>query len=99
MLSKDFKEKRDYIRMQINSPITIIYGPQDKKIQATCNDLSGTGMQITTDHKFEVGSSAKAHIAAAGPHHASLDAHIRFTRIGEKNGRDITYGVTIESIE
>ena len=99
MLSKDFKEKRDFIRMQINSPITIIYGPQQDKIQAICNDLSGTGMQITTPHKFEIGASARAHIAAAGSHQASLDASIRFTRIGEKNGNEITYGVTIESID
>ncbi|MDX1757144.1 MAG: PilZ domain-containing protein [Marinobacter sp.] len=55
MTLKDYSEKRDYYRMQVNSEIKITdeFGRTTK---AVCRDLSGTGMQLQVDDPIEEGA-------------------------------------------
>lgn len=61
LIEKNFDEKRDFIRMQINSAITLNHAGVE--YQGICKDLSSTGMHIETDHEFEIGTELKIAIA------------------------------------
>ncbi|WP_369015280.1 PilZ domain-containing protein, partial [Leclercia adecarboxylata] len=41
---RNYSEKRDFIRMSIETPITLSQGAQT--VQGVCQDLSSTGMQV-----------------------------------------------------
>ena len=41
---RDYSEKRDFIRMQIETTVALEHG--DTKLSGVCIDLSSTGMQI-----------------------------------------------------
>ena len=45
---KDYSEKRDFHRMQVNSQIAITTSAGDQ-LTGTCMDLSATGMQLSVD--------------------------------------------------
>ena len=55
-LIKDYSEKRDFIRMQVNAEITLIVQKTNQTIKAICKDLSGTGMQIETEEAIDAGT-------------------------------------------
>ncbi|WP_148863185.1 PilZ domain-containing protein [Marinobacter fonticola] len=52
---REFSEKRDFHRMQVNTEITIT-DSEGSQHNGICKDLSGTGMQILLDSSFAEGS-------------------------------------------
>lgn len=55
MSMKDYSEKRDFYRMQVNSEIHIT-DSQGSSFTALCKDLSGTGMQLYLSEALEEGA-------------------------------------------
>lgn len=55
MTMKDYSEKRDFHRMQVNSEIQITDN-LGRSFKATCRDLSGTGMQLYVEDLIEEGT-------------------------------------------
>ena len=45
--SRDYSEKRDYIRMRLDAPVILHHA--GREIPAMCLDLSSTGMQLEAD--------------------------------------------------
>ncbi|WP_372964546.1 PilZ domain-containing protein [Marinobacter sp.] len=62
---KDYSEKRDFYRMQVNSEIQIT-GSNGETITGICCDLSAAGMQLHVDRPFPIGEELKTRIEAAG---------------------------------
>lgn len=54
MTMKDYSEKRDFHRMQVDAEIQIT-GSNGQTLTAICRDLSGTGMQLYVDRPFSEG--------------------------------------------
>lgn len=52
---RDFSEKRDFHRMQVNTEITIS-DAQGNQYTGVCKDLSGTGMQLLLDKTIPLGT-------------------------------------------
>ncbi|MDC0663442.1 PilZ domain-containing protein [Marinobacter sp. SS21] len=52
---KDYSEKRDYYRMQLDSGIQIT-DSLGRSFTAICRDLSGTGMQLLVSEALEEGA-------------------------------------------
>ena len=46
-----YAEKRNFIRMKVNTPAQVSVEQGDSTIQGICNDLSGGGMLLTLDKK------------------------------------------------
>ena len=61
LIEKNFAEKRDFIRMQINSPA--ILNRDGVEYKGICKDLSSTGMLIEINHDFAVGIELKVSFA------------------------------------
>ena len=55
---KDYSEKRDFHRMQVNSTITII-GNDGETHTGTCRDLSAAGMQAAVERPFRIGEELR----------------------------------------
>lgn len=54
MSMRDFSEKRDFHRMQVNSEIDVTT-KDGRSFKGVCRDLSGTGMQLYVDQPMAVG--------------------------------------------
>jgi hypothetical protein len=61
LIGKNFAEKRDFIRMQINSPA--ILNQDGVEYKGICKDLSSTGMLIAINHDFDLGIELKVSFA------------------------------------
>ena len=53
---RDYSEKRDYIRMKVDTQIELKTVAPERVLYGTCKDLSGTGMAIEVNEAFAVGS-------------------------------------------
>lgn len=54
MTMRNYSEKRDFHRMQVNSEIEVAT-KDGRRFKGICRDLSGTGMQLYLDQPVAVG--------------------------------------------
>ena len=54
MIKRDYSEKRDFIRMTINTPVEVHSEQEGVVAQGVCNDLSGSGMLLTVNKVLPV---------------------------------------------
>lgn len=78
-LAAAYEEKRDFIRMRVESPLTLHLN--QRIIECICVDLSGTGMCIETKETLEIGETAEAFLPSYQNQFAPLNANIRINRI------------------
>ena len=55
LASREYSEKRGYIRMQIDTPVTLQL-PNNEEITGICKDLSGGGMLVELEKVVPVGT-------------------------------------------
>ena len=92
----DYSEKRDYIRMRLEAPVTLHHA--GKEIPALCLDLSSTGMQLEVESALKMGDKIKVHIASDHNQLKGLVAEAEVVRVSDlDNGRQ-TLGLTILSM-
>ena len=62
LLSRNFSEKRSFIRMSVNCPVT--YSDTDglRKRIGTCVDLSAKGIAFQCDESFPLGAKLKVNV-------------------------------------
>lgn len=91
-LAKAYEEKRDFIRMRVESPLTLTLG--DRVIECICIDLSGTGMCIETKDNLTIEDEAVAYLPSYQNQFAPLHACISIKRHMADNGLNY-YGAEI----
>jgi c-di-GMP-binding flagellar brake protein YcgR len=92
----DYSEKRDYIRMRLEAPVTLQHA--GKEIPALCLDLSSTGMQLEVESALKMGDKIKVHIASDHNQLKGLIAEAEVVRVNDlDNGRQ-TLGLAILSM-
>lgn len=94
LTDRSYVEKRDFRRMQINSPVVISH--ENQTYQGMCKDLSGTGMMIETDASFTVGAIITVTIEQKGG--MPFNAKVEVKRIEEGNNNQ-TIGLAIIDIQ
>jgi len=92
LTGKNFDEKRDFMRMQINSTITLNHAGVE--YQGICKDLSSTGMLVETDHEFDIGEELKVAIAPSNNSTAPFNAVVEVLR-SDKNEAEAARGSRI----
>jgi hypothetical protein len=56
MTSRDFEEKRSFVRMQVETQVSFtIKGEQEKTYHGVSQDLSATGLLMSSEHALETG--------------------------------------------
>ena len=80
-LEHSFKEKRNFIRMKVDTPVVIKNSDGREIAGGRCLDLSGGGMLITTPSAIPVGSELEVCLSSPYGHNPMLRAHIRVNRV------------------
>lgn len=93
---RDYSEKRDFIRMRIETAITLIQGSQ--RYEATCLDLSSTGMQVLAATSLQMGDKVRVHIPSEHSELKGLDAETEVVRVGEHDDGRQSLGLAIVSM-
>ncbi|MGC8119301.1 PilZ domain-containing protein [Marinobacter sp. VGCF2001] len=90
---KDYSEKRDFHRMQVNSTITITDNNGETHT-AICRDLSAAGMQVAVEHPFQAGEELKTRMESAGEQFPPLETLCEVIRC-EPDGEGYLLGINI----
>lgn len=86
-LVRNFEEKRDYIRMRVDTPALVSFTGQggatndEESMQGKCWDLSGGGLLLELPNTLAVGTKAKVEISSSFGHHPMLKALVEVMRI------------------
>ena len=94
---RNYNEKRDFIRMKINSEVTI--SQAGDKHSGICRDLSGAGMSVETDYAFSTGSKLDVAIEQKGDTHLPFHASAEVTRVDEIEEGKFLIGLSILEIQ
>lgn len=91
-----YSEKRDFIRMQVETDISLIQDGQ--RYSGVCLDLSSTGMQVVAKTSLQMGDRVQVHIPSPHSELKGLDAETEVVRVGvHEDGRQ-TLGLAILSM-
>ncbi|PIE44369.1 MAG: pilus assembly protein PilZ [Gammaproteobacteria bacterium] len=96
---RDFSEKRDFIRMKVNTEITIRMNNSDETIEAVCHDLSGTGMLIEADEMIKEGEELFICIPSNNQAFPALEATAKIIRCTKKDNGKFELGAAILDIK
>jgi hypothetical protein len=96
VIDRPYSEKRNFIRMKINSPVTIVH--EGNSYQATCKDLSGAGMQLESDGPFSIGDELQVTIQQSGDNRLPFNAIVEVTRVQDSETGKQAVGLSIKEI-
>ncbi len=91
-----YSEKRDYIRMRLEAPVTLLYA--GKELPALCLDLSSTGMQLEAESALSLGDKVRVHIASDHNELRGLDAQAEVVRVNTLEDGRQALGLAIISM-
>ena len=97
MTMKDYSEKRDFHRMQVNSEIEITDG-NGQQFRGLCRDLSGTGMQIAVDRPVPEGSEFSTLMPSPSENYPPFETNIKVLRCSPE-GEGFLLGTAITSVK
>ena len=80
-LEPSFKEKRNFIRMKVDTPIVIKNSDGLEIAGGRCLDLSGGGMLISTPSAVPIGCELEVSLSSPYGHNPMLRAHTRVNRV------------------
>lgn len=74
LLDRHYQEKRDFIRMKIDTPAEVTLLEDMTSCKGICHDLSGGGMLLTIDKALEPGSEIMVTVSTTHGHQPMLSA-------------------------
>ncbi|MDF9620037.1 PilZ domain-containing protein [Pseudomonas entomophila] len=89
----NYSEKRDFIRMRIDTEVSLLHAGQ--VIAAVCLDLSSSGMQVQAPHRFQVGDRLEVRIDSELPALKGLHASTEVVWIADQPGGEQKLGLRI----
>ncbi len=95
--NRAWSEKRNFIRMKINTPVNIEHA--GKTFIARCKDLSGSGMLVESEEQLPVGSIVNLLIDQEGDKRLPFRATAEVARVDAAGTGSFTIGLSITSIQ
>ncbi len=95
MSARSYQEKRNFIRMKVDSPMTIALGEQH--IEGVCINLSGGGMLVSLEQSLPSGCECEVTICSSFGHSPMLRARTRVNRQIEA-GEQVLVGMEIAEL-
>ena len=90
---RDYSEKRDFIRMRVEAPVTLVHAGQE--IPALCLDLSSNGLQIEASCALSVGERVRVQIPSPHKELKGLDAETEVVRVSSLDDGKQAVGLAI----
>lgn len=94
-INRNYNEKRNFIRMKIDTPADVVIESQGGNIQAVCRDLSGGGMLIESPEDLDIGLELVVKLASHHLNNPMLKARTVVARSKENRGGGFTLGLEI----
>lgn len=96
---KDYSEKRDFIRMKVNTPAQIATQPDgEPDCDAICNDLSGGGMSLTLTEELPLNSEITVTVTSDHSHSPILKARCSVARVQAQDEGGYQVGLAIKEV-
>ncbi len=93
---KDYSEKRDFHRMQVNSEIEIT-DSQGNRFKGVCRDLSAAGMKIYVEQEVEAGEELQTVLHPSSDQFPPLETVCEVIRC-EPDGNGFLLGTNISEV-
>ncbi len=99
LANKDYQEKRNFIRMKVDTPVSIQLVSGDETYQGVCRDLSGGGLLVELATALPVGTVAEVSIKSNHGHSPMLQAKAIVSRIeAQPDTAECLLGMVIEEV-
>ena len=95
-IDRTYNEKRDFIRMKINSEVTVKHSGGE--FTAVCKDLSAAGMLIASSEALTVGEQVNLFIAQEGENRNPFDATADVSRCDATDEGNFIIGFSLKDI-
>lgn len=95
---RNYAEKRDFIRMKVDTEITLTDDKSGRQYQGICRDLSGTGMSIEVDQYFAPECELNTSLPSNNEAFPSFDTTVRVIRCSDIGNEKYELGVEIISV-
>jgi hypothetical protein len=96
--AKAYSEKRNFIRMSINSSLAARLEYNNLIIEGLCRDLSGGGMQVETRTQIAEDTDLVVEVSSGYGHNPSLHARAKVVRCHEDKAHGFLLGLEIVEI-
>lgn len=93
----NYSEKRDFIRMRIDTEVTLLHA--DQVVAAVCLDLSSSGMQVQAPRHYQVGDRIDVRIDSDHPALSGLHASTEVVWIADQPGGQQKFGLRILAMD
>lgn len=97
LANRAYSEKRNFIRMRIDSPVDIELDA-DQSLTGICCDLSGGGMSVEVDRALPVGTQLTLSLSSSHGHNPMLRAKARVARVSAGPNERCTLGLEIDEL-
>lgn len=97
--SRSYDEKRDFIRMKVDTEIILSPNDSDANVSGYCKDLSGTGMLIEVNEALSEGATCKTTLPSNNAAFPSLEATIKVLRCTMIDDNKYQLGAEILNID
>ncbi len=98
MIDRDYSEKRNFIRMTINTPAEVHVEQEGVITTGICNDLSGSGMLLTVDKELPADSELLVTLQPSTSKGPSLQARCTIARYHQTADKKCLLGLEIQEI-
>ncbi len=96
---RDYAEKRDFIRMKVDSEITLRDAQTGATCKGICRDLSGTGMSIEVGQPFQSNIELNTSLPSNNEAFPSFDTTVKVIRCTDQGNETYLLGVEIIKVE
>ncbi|MFZ2290646.1 MAG: PilZ domain-containing protein [Halopseudomonas yangmingensis] len=95
---QQYNEKRNFIRMQIDTQAYLQVSDGGERLAVVCQDLSSTGAQLQSAKPLELGTEVELQIPSPTPQHQGLNARGKVVRCQSQGPGVHILGLTFDSV-
>lgn len=98
LLDRDYSEKRNFIRMKIDTPAEVTFVEEQVSCNGVCHDLSGGGMLLTVEREVVLDSELLVTVSTNHGHQPMLNARCIVARIEAGPKQSYLLGLEITEV-
>ncbi|MEO0443280.1 MAG: PilZ domain-containing protein [Pseudomonadota bacterium] len=98
MLDREYDEKRNFIRMQVNTPVKVSLANEQSSYNGICRDLSGGGMLLAMDQEVLLNTELTVSVISEHEDGAVLEANCSVARVEPGPNSSYMVGLEIQEI-
>ena len=98
LLDREYSEKRDFIRMKIDTPAEVRLTEQEVECKGICHDLSGGGMLLTLDRPVDLNTEMVVTVTTSHGHQPMLTARCAVARVAPGPKESYLLGLEISEV-